>query len=55
MADEQKKSSTLKPIKEYFGLKEGQKMTEFGAEWKALTEEDKMQLATGIEDGSLTY
>lgn len=54
MTDE-KKVSTLKPIKNFFGFKDGQTMTQFGTEFKALTDEDKKQLADGIENGSLTY
>lgn len=50
-----KDRSPLKLIKEFFGLKDGQKMTEFANEYKTLTDEDKEQLADGIEDGTLSY
>ena len=53
MADEKKIS--IKPLKEFFGLKEGQKLADFAEELKQLTDEDKQQLSKGIEDGTLNY
>lgn len=55
MADDTPKKGKVKVLKEYFGLKEGQKLTDFAAELKELTDEEKVQLTEGIEDGSLTY
>lgn len=52
---EDKKPSNLKIIKEFFGFKEGQTMTQFGNEYKELSDEDKEQLARGIEDETLDY
>lgn len=52
---EEKKSSPVKTLKEYFGYKPGEGLSEFGAEIKALSDKDKEQLVTGIEDGSMTY
>lgn len=45
---EEKKVSRLTLIREFFDIK---KLDEL----KALTDEDKAQLAQGIEDGTLTY
>lgn len=54
MADEEKKFS-VKTLMKFFGKKDGQDLTGFGAELKALSEEEKIQLCTGIEDGTLNY
>lgn len=48
MADEEKKPSRLTMIREYFEIKQLDEL-------KALTDEDKAQLAQGLEDGSLNY
>lgn len=43
-------------IKEFFGMRyPGQPLSEYMEESRALTPEDKAQLAKGIRDGSLTY
>lgn len=42
-------------LKEFFGKREGQTLTEFVVEMRQLTDEDKQQLADGIRNGSLTY
>lgn len=42
--------SFTKACKEYFGTKPGQKLTEFAAELKALTPEDKAEMAFGLSD-----
>lgn len=42
------KQSFVSACKAYFGLKPGQKLSEFGDEIKALSHEDKMQLADGL-------
>lgn len=57
MPDEknEQKPKTVVILKNFFGVKEGQKLTDFANEIKELTDEDKLQLATGIEDGSLNY
>ncbi len=55
MTDDAKKPSLLKPIKEFFGLKDGQRMTEFANEYRELTDGDKTQLAEGIENSTLDY
>lgn len=52
---ETKKPGPAVHIKKFFGLKEGQKMKDFLEEYNNLTDEDKVQLATGIENESLTY
>lgn len=39
----------------YFGRKPQQSIGEFGAELKALTDDDIAQLRTGIENGTETY
>jgi hypothetical protein len=53
MTDEKKFS--VKVLKEFFGLREGDKLADFAQELKALSDEEKQQLHDGIEDGSLTY
>jgi len=53
MADEKKYS--VKTLVNYFGKKEGQDLNGFAKEMKELSEEEKIQLSKGIEDGSLTY
>lgn len=42
-------------LKEYFGYRAGQKLTDFAAELKSLSPEEKAQLETGIRNGTLTY
>ena len=42
-------------LKEYFGYRAGQKLTDFAAELKSLSPEEKTQLETGIRNGTLTY
>ena len=39
----------------FFGRKDGQSLGDFGAEVKALTDEDVAQLHGGIANGTLTY
>ena len=34
--------------REFFGFKEGQTLTEFGAELKQLTHKDKLEIAEGL-------
>ena len=46
--------ATLKQIAEFF-RKDGETLTQFAAEWKALTDADKEQIKDGIGDGSLNY
>ena len=46
--------ATLKQIADFF-RKEGETLSQFAAEWKALPEEDKAQLREGIGNGTLTY
>lgn len=54
MADE-KPRSTTKTLSDYFGRKEGQNLAGFAEELKALSADEKQQLAEGIINGSLTY
>jgi len=42
-----KETSEAAVLRTYFGLKEGQKLTDFMAEVKALTPESKTELALG--------
>jgi len=42
-------------LQKYFGRRDGQSLQEFGAELKALTDDDKVQLVGGIRDGSFDY
>lgn len=44
----------LKDVAAFF-FTNGETTAQKAAEWKALTDEDKAQLATGIQNGSLTY
>jgi hypothetical protein len=53
MTTESKPSAVV--LKTYFGLKEDQTLTQFVAELKQLSDEEKQQLADGITDGTLTY
>lgn len=39
-------ASMLKVLKEYFGYKEGETLQQFSAEIKALSDDEKMELAT---------
>lgn len=39
----------------YFGKQPGQSLMDFGKELRALTDEDVVQLRTGIENGTETY
>jgi hypothetical protein len=41
----------LAEIKDFFGMS----ASEFMAEWKELSPEDKADLKTGFENGSMTY
>lgn len=38
-----------------FLRKENETLTQFSAEWKRLTDEDKEQIKEGIGNGTLTY
>jgi hypothetical protein len=49
------KKVDVKLLKNFFELKEGQKLADFAAELKTLSEEEKIQLCEGIANGSLTY
>ncbi len=51
----QKKLSTAMIFKTFFGVKKGQTLQEFAKELKALTDQDRQEMAQGIEDGTLTY
>lgn len=51
----EKTTSDLVLIKDYFGYREGTGAGEFLKELKALSPEDKAQLAEGIRNGTLTY
>lgn len=54
MTDE-KKRTFAKTFQAYFGRKDGQSLTDFGQEINELSEEEKIQIADGIEDGSFNY
>jgi hypothetical protein len=47
--------SNIKALRNFFGQKEGQKLAEFADELKALSDDEKQQLADGIRNESLTY
>jgi hypothetical protein len=58
MADEKTPRQRLIALaNKYFGKKDGQSLTEFGAELKELTDEDCVQLVSGLEGANptLTY
>jgi hypothetical protein len=42
--------SFIGACREFFGFKPGQTLTEFGAEIKALSYEDKKEIAQGLRD-----
>lgn len=46
------KKLSIKDMKEFFGYT---KLTEFSADWKSLTEEDRAQIRGGILDGTYNY
>lgn len=54
MANEKGSRPTLLDIKNYF-RKDGDTLSGFRNEWQALTEEDKEQIKSGFENGSMTY
>lgn len=46
-------ASFVAACKNFFGFKEGQTLSEFGAELKQLTHEDKMEIAKGLRDAGV--
>lgn len=46
--------ATLKQVADFL-RKEGESLSQFSAEWKSLSEDDKVQIKEGIGNGSLTY
>lgn len=48
-------ATNTKLISDFFGKREGDKLTDYMEEYKKLTDEDKQQLGDGIRNGSLTY
>jgi hypothetical protein len=52
MNDAAPKTLQVKDLKEFFGYT---KLADFSHDWKQLTEDDKVQIRTGISDGSFTY
>jgi hypothetical protein len=44
--------ATLNQIRAYFGIESAQK---FAAEWRQLTDTDKMQIKAGIGNGTYNY
>ena len=46
--------ATLKDVRDYF-KQEGENLTDFGKEWKELSDKDKDDLKKGIGDGTFTY
>ena len=56
MADEvEKKPYSVKTLMEYFGRRPGENIKAFAEELKGLSDEEKIQLTQGIENGTLTY
>jgi len=47
--------STIKTLRDFFGKKEGQTLSDMANEFKELSTEEKQQLADGINNGSLNY
>lgn len=52
---EEKFQSDLSLIKEFFGYKPGDRLSDFAEEFKSLSDMEKILLAEGIRDGSLNY
>ena len=50
-----KAPSSIGPLSKFFGKKDGQKLADFAAEIRELTDTDKAELVAGINDGSFTY
>jgi hypothetical protein len=48
-------AATIKAIKEFFGLRPGDTLKSFTAEWASLSDQDKEQIREGIGNGTLTY
>lgn len=46
--------ANLKQVRDYF-KQEGENLTDFGKEWRDLSDKDKTDLKVGIGNGSLTY
>lgn len=58
MANEEKPRSDMQVIREFFYKDENGKLAPtsvFGPEYKALSDQDKSDLAEGIRNGTLTY
>lgn len=51
----EKKRTFAKTFQDYFGKKPGQDLMAFAAEINELSDEEKNQLADGIENGSFDY
>jgi hypothetical protein len=49
------KKVNVKTLKNFFELKEGQRLSDFAEELKALSHEEKVQLCEGIENETFTY
>lgn len=49
--------ASMKTVKDYFGMKPGQTLKDFTAEWAQLSDTDKTQIKAGLsgETPSLTY
>lgn len=48
-------AASIKAIKEFFGLRPGDTLKSFTAEWAGLSDTDKVQIRNGIGDGSFAY
>lgn len=46
---------TLTILYKFFGKREGQTLAEFARELRDLTTQDRIDLVSGIESGTLTY
>lgn len=50
-----KPKSDMLTIKEFFGTREGETLQDFAKEIRALSDQDKAQLAEGIRNETFTY
>ena len=55
MDEKDKKPYSVKTLKDFFGVRPGESIKDFGKELTALSEEEKTALTKGIEDESFDY
>lgn len=53
--EEKKSAGSVRVLKDFFGYRPNTGLKEFGEELKALSDEEKIALTEGIQNGSLTY